>query len=93
MARSRADLYRTRDPVETTIDFSAHNGLLAARVIVAVEAEPWMPALVRTLYVANFVDDRKIGDREVVSDIVAGLVTALTGMLDPKTRYQENLQW
>ena len=49
------------------------NGLLAARVIVAAEEESWMPALVRALYVANFVDDREIGDREVVGDIVAGL--------------------
>jgi 2-hydroxychromene-2-carboxylate isomerase len=43
------------------------NGLLAARVACAVaEGEPWLPGFVRSVFRANFAEDRDIGDVAVV---------------------------
>jgi uncharacterized protein (DUF924 family)/2-hydroxychromene-2-carboxylate isomerase len=49
------------------------NGLLAARVACAGAAAPWLPAFVRSVYRANFADDRDIADAAVVGDILAAL--------------------
>jgi 2-hydroxychromene-2-carboxylate isomerase len=49
------------------------NGLLAARVALAAEAEPWLPMFVRRVYRANFAEDRDIADPEVVGGILADL--------------------
>jgi len=46
------------------------NGLLAARVVVAGLAEPWVPAFVREVYRANFAEDRDIADPQVVSELL-----------------------
>ena len=42
------------------------NGLLAARVATAAQAEPFLPAFVRHVYLANFGDDRDIAEPGVV---------------------------
>ncbi len=49
------------------------NGLIAARVAIAAEGEPWLADLVRALYHANFAEDREIGERNVVADVLASL--------------------
>lgn len=49
------------------------NGLLAARVATAADAEPWRGDFVRAVYQANFAEDREIGERETVRAILAGL--------------------
>lgn len=49
------------------------NGLLAARVACQHQEEAWMPAFVRAVYRANFVDDREISAPEVVRDCLSGL--------------------
>ena len=46
------------------------NGLLPARVVCAHEGEPWCPKFVRAVFAANFVEDRDIGEREVIADIL-----------------------
>lgn len=49
------------------------NGLLAARTTLAAIDETWLPELVRALYRANFAEDREIGDREVVAEVLGSL--------------------
>jgi 2-hydroxychromene-2-carboxylate isomerase len=49
------------------------NGLLAARVAACAAAEPWLPAFVRAVYHANFVEDQEIADARVISAVVDGL--------------------
>jgi 2-hydroxychromene-2-carboxylate isomerase len=44
------------------------NGLAAARVAAAGEGEPWLSAFVRQVYLAQFRDDREIGDLGVLSE-------------------------
>jgi 2-hydroxychromene-2-carboxylate isomerase len=46
------------------------NGLLAARVALAAEAEPWLPAFVRRVYLANFAEDRDIADPATVRSVL-----------------------
>lgn len=46
---------------------------VAARVACAVAEEPWCGDYVRRVYVANFGEDRDIGRREVVADILTEL--------------------
>jgi 2-hydroxychromene-2-carboxylate isomerase len=48
------------------------NGLLAARVALAGEAEPWMPAFCEQVMLANFADDRDIGEA-TIARILDGL--------------------
>lgn len=50
------------------------NGLLAARVSAAAEAEAWLPAFVRNVYSANFAHDRDIADPAVLESCLQGLV-------------------
>jgi 2-hydroxychromene-2-carboxylate isomerase len=47
--------------------------LIAARVAASGRHAPWGPAFVRAVYRANFVEDREIGDAEVVHQILQGL--------------------
>lgn len=44
------------------------NGLLAARVACRFAEAPWLPGFVRTVYSANFAEDRDIADPEVIKD-------------------------
>lgn len=48
-------------------------GLLAARVALAPEDEPWLPDFVRAVYHANFAEDRDITERAVIADLLDGL--------------------
>lgn len=58
------------------------NGLTAARVTVAADGEAWQPDLIRALYRANFVDDREIGEPEIVAEVLASIGQAPTRWLD-----------
>src|SRR5690349_4928127 len=49
------------------------NGLQAARVAYAGTGEPWLPAFVRAVYSANFVDDRDIADGELLAELLRGV--------------------
>ena len=44
-----------------------------ARVACAIAAEPWCGEFVRRIYVANFGEDRRIGDRTVIAEILTEL--------------------
>lgn len=44
------------------------NGLTAARVACAAQAEPWLPSFVQAVYHANFAEDRDIGDAAVIGE-------------------------
>jgi 2-hydroxychromene-2-carboxylate isomerase len=48
------------------------NSLLAARVGCAVAAEPWAPSFFRSVFRANFVEDRDIADAAVLASLLAG---------------------
>ncbi len=49
------------------------NGLKAARLALASEAEGWMPDFVRAVYTANFAQARDIADDAVLAEILRGL--------------------
>jgi 2-hydroxychromene-2-carboxylate isomerase len=49
------------------------NGLLAARVALQGAGAPWEFAFCAQVMLANFADDREIGDEAVIADILAGL--------------------
>lgn len=51
------------------------NGLLAARVacLASARSEPWLPDFVRTVYRANFGEDREIGDAAEIQAILDSL--------------------
>ena len=49
------------------------NGLLAARVAIAFDSENWVPKFTRLLFRANFVDDKNISDKEVITSILRSL--------------------
>lgn len=42
----------------------------AARVAATGMGQPWLPAFVRAVYRANFVDDRDIGERGVIAELL-----------------------
>ncbi len=44
------------------------NGVLAARIVCRFEAEPWLPDFVRTVFHANFAEDRDSASPQVISD-------------------------
>ncbi len=46
---------------------------LAARVACPIAQEPWAGDYARRVYVANFGEDREIGEPEVIAEILAGL--------------------
>lgn len=47
------------------------NGLTAARIACAFADAPWLPAFVRRVYTANFVEDRDIADGDVLGALLA----------------------
>lgn len=47
------------------------NGLLAARVACRFDEEQWLPAFVRAVFRANFVDDADIADAAVIGRCIA----------------------
>jgi 2-hydroxychromene-2-carboxylate isomerase len=47
--------------------------LLAARLACWFSDEPWVPELVRRVYLANFAEDRDISDRSVLKSIVESI--------------------
>ncbi|WP_242342380.1 2-hydroxychromene-2-carboxylate isomerase [Anaeromyxobacter terrae] len=47
------------------------NGLLAARIGCVVAAEPWAPEFFRSVFRANFAEDRDIADPAVVAALLA----------------------
>ncbi len=49
------------------------NGLLAARIACAGQAEPWCGDFVRAVYRANFADDREISESAVVAALLEGI--------------------
>ena len=49
------------------------NGLLAARVSVAFEDESWVPEFIKSVFIANFSDDKDISNEEVLSSILKTL--------------------
>jgi 2-hydroxychromene-2-carboxylate isomerase len=49
------------------------NALLAARVALLGESEPWVNEFCEKLMLANFADDREIGDPAVIADILDSL--------------------
>ena len=49
------------------------NGLLASRVAIAFDSENWVPKFTRLLFRANFVDDKNISDKEVITSILRSL--------------------
>jgi 2-hydroxychromene-2-carboxylate isomerase len=63
---------------------------LPSRVACAVAGEPWCGEYVRRVYVANFGDDREIGEPTVVADVLASLGQAadpiIARALDPQHR-------
>jgi 2-hydroxychromene-2-carboxylate isomerase len=59
-------------PFRRPTDFP-RSGLLAARVATAAAHAAWLPAFVRGIYHANFVDDRDIAQPAVVESVLAAL--------------------
>lgn len=49
------------------------NALLASRVALQGEGEPWLAGFCEQVMLANFADDREIGDEAVIAGILAGL--------------------
>jgi len=49
------------------------NSLLAARVALVGVEEGWVARFSRAVMTANFAEDRDIGQREVIADILAGM--------------------
>jgi 2-hydroxychromene-2-carboxylate isomerase len=49
------------------------NGLKAARLALAGEADGWAPTFVRAVYTANFAERKDIADNAVLTDILRGV--------------------
>lgn len=49
------------------------NGLLAARIALQGDGAPWLDAFCRQVMLANFADNREIGDEAVIAAILDGL--------------------
>lgn len=49
------------------------DGLLAARVALLGENEPWLPAFARGVMEANFAQDQDIANPQVIGDLLTGL--------------------
>ena len=59
------------------------SGLLAARLVCRFAGETWIPAFVRAVYHANFVNDQDIARREVIAACLRSL------KLEPETLLNE----
>ena len=46
------------------------NGLLAARIACVAEGAAWLPEFVRSVYRANFAEDREISDPGVIAQVL-----------------------
>ena len=57
------------------------SGLLAARVAIAGAAEPWLPDFVRSVYYANFAEDREIAERAVIGELLDELDVPAAALL------------
>jgi 2-hydroxychromene-2-carboxylate isomerase len=57
------------------------NGLLAARVACRFCEETWLPEFVRTVYRANFAEDREISHREVIQQCLTEIGVEGTAVL------------
>lgn len=74
------------------------NGLLPARIGCAFADAPWLPAFVRNVFSANFADDRDIGDRQVIGEILAALGLDLAAIIataeqpDSKNRLRQQTE-
>jgi 2-hydroxychromene-2-carboxylate isomerase len=62
------------------------NGLLAARVVAAAQNEAWVPAFVRSVYVASFAHDLDIADPNVLKDCLRDLTSG-------NDRLEAALEW
>ena len=49
------------------------NGLLAARLVCALQDASWAPELVRRIYRANFADDLDIADPQILREILSSM--------------------
>lgn len=49
------------------------NGLKAARIAMAHQREPWMPAFSRAVYTANFAEQKDVSEDATLSQILSGL--------------------
>jgi len=74
--------YMWRDMERLTADYGLklrrpsvfpRNGLLAARIALAHDEQPWIGDFVRAVYRANFAEDREISDPAVIADILKAL--------------------
>jgi len=57
------------------------NGLWPARVATAHEKAPWLPAFVTAVYRAEFAEDRDIGQRDTVTEVLTQLGVDADGVL------------
>lgn len=57
--------------------------LLATRVSLLVENEPWIGELSKRVFAANFVDDRTIDSADVIGDVLRKLAADLSLSIDP----------
>ena len=46
------------------------NGLLAARIALAYEKESWTPDFIKSVFIANFAEDKDISNEEAISSIL-----------------------
>ena len=58
------------------------NGLQAARIALVAADGGWCPAFTRAVFTANFAEDRDIGNRSVLADIVESLGKPASTILD-----------
>lgn len=58
------------------------NGLLAARIACRHKRAPWLPAFVRAVYRANFVEDADIADASVIATCLAAAGQKATPLLE-----------
>lgn len=83
--------YMWRDMERLTADYGLklrrpsnfpRNGLLAARIALAHDEQPWIGNFVRAVYRANFAEDREISDPTVIIDILKALRLDAGAILD-----------
>jgi len=74
------------------------NGLKAARIALAGEAEGWTPAFTRAVYAANFAEQKDIADDAVLADILmrmgkdASAVTVAANTAENKDRLKKQTE-
>ncbi|RHX91840.1 2-hydroxychromene-2-carboxylate isomerase [Leptospira stimsonii] len=49
------------------------NGLLASRIVVANEGQPWIPSFIRETFQANFAKDQDISSPEIIGPILKNI--------------------